>query len=304
MNPTELIIAKATYIDTIAILIDRQPPNSFFRELQNVRASYSFHPASRKARSCGARFRLTCQQPKENAVGVIANLCLTRKLLINELHVALDFCVSTDSDARLMGDWLNAHFVHRWRRSRTTIRRGASRYSTPQSWRCLVYASYSDRPSKALQLPCAHLELRAKGSQVVRRLGVNQLRDLLRLDLVALWKNRLVLENINYASLGRQYLRRGMGRCPFKLTCSEYHQRRTGYILASIAMNEPDESGALQHTAQSIHDTFIHEDWFRPRAALPRQDTTELLKGLQAPMVCTQTNHNNIPGNRYTSQKG
>jgi hypothetical protein len=87
-----------------------------------------------------------------------------------------------------------------------------TRYTGPRS-APNVLATYQDRASKVTgELCCVHFCWRVKGSEALRRTGVKNLEDVLRVDPHMFWLNRLLLYGvISPERLGRMYLQHHTG---------------------------------------------------------------------------------------------
>jgi hypothetical protein len=70
---------------------------------------------------------------------------------------------------------------------------------------------YPDRLSKVTGQPCVHIEVRLHGAPVLRDVGIHSAEDLIGFDHHALWRERLLLFELDAASFGRYLINRRRG---------------------------------------------------------------------------------------------
>jgi hypothetical protein len=129
---------------------------------------------------------------------------------------------------------------------------------------------YADKPSRTTgELYCLHLEWRMRRRQNLKRAGIVNVADLLKLDHRAFWEKRLLLAAFDLRKLGRMhrnYVRRipgrtwvtSFGRMPYD------HDLRFGRLISFVT-----------GSTQGVLDEFAPK--FRVRDCLIPLDVQHLL---------------------------
>ncbi len=245
------------YVDTVAFLMNQQPPNEFWQSIRPHCGSATM----RRSRVGHGTVRVLVNQPQPQAIKAVADLEEKRYVTVQALHVALDFMADTPEEAANLTTWLRARFVKRWRgkHRRRDFRRTA--YWSAQRWGSNNLAMYGDRPSKLTGRPCAHLEWRVSGTSQVKALGIRYPRHLGTFDPAEFWQKRLVLREVDMIALGKQA--RGRGRAKDV----EPLDRRCGHLICRACAGV-DKDGGLLFEAQRVADVCQAFDWFDKRTAL------------------------------------
>lgn len=156
-------------MDTIAVNLESRPDESIVRALGDLAGSVNLHRSKDHLR----RHRVTVHQPKHDAFRLLSAVFDDdQDNRLTELHVAVDLMCRTKRDAREKMKLLLSHLVkpHRGKQFENWFNE-TTRYGSRKRWGVRQQVVYSDLPSKVTGESCVHLELRACGSQVIRRLG-------------------------------------------------------------------------------------------------------------------------------------
>jgi|GEM_PF-4586271 len=213
------------YIDTVCILFKKKPPNKLFNDLKrNCRKAPRLHPTKERG-SHGYKWKLSVHVPTRQAMECLARL---PDALVNELHVAFDLPASDVNAAFALQEliesqlWIASARAFGCRRFRQTF------YSGLPKWDALRICIYSDKPSRHNGGPVCHVELRFRGANQVRRVGLLDIGDITELDPAAIVGRFLQLRRLSLRKLGRMF-----GGRPLLSTANE--DRRAGFLAAADA---------------------------------------------------------------------
>jgi hypothetical protein len=194
--PFQLLQPTKCYVDTISIFVPRQklPRPSIIRELKAVNSGAVF-PQECANRQGHWGWKLTVQAPSEAALLMLDDYQRRYKGKIINLHIAIDLFAD---DLSACENWLHDHVVLKYRKP-GTMARGKNTINWVYHVGCRPptrnIALYSDRPSKLNNRPCNHLEIKLWRCRTIERLGLDRVRDVMRLDptvlmprLVRLWE--------------------------------------------------------------------------------------------------------------------
>lgn len=129
---------------------------------------------------------------------------------ISYIEVALDYIAETINDIAIIRNFLETSWVKRWHSTNRIIRVGGDAFladyvhhaNEGTTYYCRRNASsnyviYSDKLSKIVMRPCCHLEVRLKGSGVIRRAKLDKFDDFLGADFFLIfWEKHLHLRSI------------------------------------------------------------------------------------------------------------
>ena len=197
--PFQLLQPTKCYVDTISIFVPWRtrtlPQPTIIKELAAVNNSGAVFP-----QKCGRwpdhwGWKLTVQAPSESALLMLDDYQRRYKGKITNLHIAIDLFAD---DLSACENWLQDHVVLKYRKrgpmaeSKNTISWVYHVRRRPPTRNIQLY---SDRPSKLNNQPCNHLEIRMWRCRTIKRLGLYQVRDVMRLDptvlmprLIKLWE--------------------------------------------------------------------------------------------------------------------
>jgi hypothetical protein len=183
---------------------------------------------------------------------------------LNYVELALDW-IFDDKVGRDEADELVARYhvkkYHRDPRIRFFKRtRYTDRRSAPNN-----FVMYGDKPCRTTgELYCLHLEWRMRRHQNLKRIGIVNVADLLKLDHRAFWEKRLLLATFDLRKLGRMHRNnvRGIpgrtwltffGRMPYD------HDLRLGHLISFVTGST---QGALDEFAPKfrVRDCLIPLD--------------------------------------------
>jgi hypothetical protein len=124
--------------------------------------------------------------------------------LVNRFDLALDLIVANLGEAQRLDELFLRHKVQRWHGRRRMAFSNGTAYASKNRRTSRNLVQYADQPSKVTGTQCLHLELRLKGAESCRRVGINFLEDLPALDYRNLWTRELCLRAIDPRRLHRE----------------------------------------------------------------------------------------------------
>ena len=205
-------------------------------------------------------------QPRPAALEYLAELVDGRAIgFINYIELALDVIVSDREEAHRLFEYLTARLVQKWYKGGVQMH-GNGCYFGGRRWGRRQFVMYWDRPSKIIDAPCLHIEMRLSGKAQCRRSNVGTFHHLLDHDHGDFWAKTLRLEEVNLCKLGRQF--RGRSRAK-RLDAMDV---RVGGMLAIASQGM---SPGIK--AQEIRSRYGGRSWFRPAICMVRLDTRPYL---------------------------
>jgi hypothetical protein len=238
------------FFDKLAFRMSRRVSDRAQRFLK-ANAHKAYRRKGKPIRHSNQHYLLVVVAPNARALAYIAK---RRNWLTNCVEVARNVITRTAHEADLLQDQYDKGFLQPRHGKRETTSKGYSTRTDAGKGAGIQFAWYADRPDKLTRAPhCFHIEGRHQGVTAVRRLGIQEPADLLRLDHVRYWKPHEFLYDIDYERLGRLHLNRLSGsrrQRPRINQCGPHHynvDRRTGgalyYALAvtrAFAKFDPD----------------------------------------------------------------
>lgn len=155
--------------------------------------------------------RLQLRQPEPHELQWLSRL---DGVSLNGVEFSLDWTFEREYERDDAFEFITRHHVTPGRRGEHVVRwiRGKTRYSGAQGAPNLL-VMYADKPSRISGKPyCLHLDWRLNGTQALRRIGIEEIDDLLSFDYQQFWEQRLTLYQIDTRMLGRLYHQHVMGR--------------------------------------------------------------------------------------------
>lgn len=271
------ITGKWPYIDMVQVWVDDPLDADEQNKLQALCAGkVDFHD---KRMRCQPEWpqRLQLRQPDDDAFRYLAKI--RPKHLINKIEFALDLIAESWWEADQLQEFMETHWVQRWRGKRRCAKVMNTAYGSQKRWVRNQPVIYSDRPSKATgEVYCCHLEWRTSQASAVRSANVAGLADLISFDFRAFWENKLQLRAIDPGKLGRAYLRTRRRNPWIKLDRRgrpiDMDRVNGNQIIRSFQKLGPNgEERRPIGCAQEVIDRC----WFDPARALVRIPTGEFL---------------------------
>lgn len=271
MNPSlPPIRYRISYFDTIGVWFQKRD-RSLKRDLlplcrdvcpQRTKLGRPKPPVTvgRGRRRRTYRHALHLHGPSRAALELLHDYARARHVLVNEVHVALDFLTPGPADARGLSDVLADSL---YLRTGVEIRnKGGTRYWSRGNWgtRCAVVYADSRAAKKHGGIPACHLEVRFKGKSVAAA-NLARVHDLLNLDEDAFWRQYLRLEQPKLLLIVRQLI-----GCPTaKRTKPNEHERK---LMAALRRIAAGQEGALQ--TQNLRAYLRDAPGFKPGTAMER----------------------------------
>lgn len=205
-----LVVDSISYIDTLSIWIPKQiapgvPGPTAEEIIEEIISSGYAAPTSRPDKfrrntkpPKGYQRKVTLQRPTEDGLQYLEQR-LAGRYLISRLHVALDLCTASQSDAEAVWKFIDAHMVKLYHRDKhIRVVAGQTKYHGRHRARnnLVVYAHW---PSKVTGSPCCHVEWRSACPAAVRQVfrkglrGKVTLPEIVALDHRQYWADRLSL---------------------------------------------------------------------------------------------------------------
>lgn len=276
-------VSRVAYIDTLGVWmakVDKTIEDTLQGECD------SLYIKRRRARfNSQLTCRLTLHQPSENAIRFLGRLALTHQLLVNEIHIALDFVVGTKADALAMHQFVTRHLHKRWPGKQQATEYLGTTYSGNRSWDTQILTSYATRPSKVNGQPCCHIEWRAKGARYTKLLGAFTPAQVMDLDLTEFWRRRLHMQRIDVEALGKACLGQSKAQKAPPVQWRRYgvniFERAGQIVLRSI------QTAAGPATLQEVKQWVRKQSWGARAGHIFRPvDSSEFLPtGRHYPMV-------------------
>lgn len=189
--PIELSADAECYLASVVLF--RRGYNWNSSHIKNIYATcrhvYGPDRLELPARAGGRGFIISLHEPTRAAIEYIAVHCAA---IATRVDLAIDFPCHSRPDAFALQTWLSHRLViHQRPRMMKTVETTAYLGTTARPGQSI--ALYADKPARTLEdgRPCAHLELRVKGKQALKRHGLYLCKPLLDFDHRDFWHRAL-----------------------------------------------------------------------------------------------------------------
>ncbi len=191
MNVHELLAAlppitgKWPYIDMVQVWVDDPLDADEENKLQALCASVHFDNKHMRFQP-EWRQRLQLCQPDDDAFRYLTKI--RPKHLPNKVENALDLTTGKWWEADQLQEFMERHWVQRWRGQHCSAKYMNTAYWSDQRWVRNQPVVYSDRPSKVTgEVHCCHLEWRISQAPALRKANIASLADLINFDFRTFW---------------------------------------------------------------------------------------------------------------------
>lgn len=189
------ITARISYIDTLQIWLAAPLSSEQLETLRSLCGGVSVFTGKLRNRR-DLRRRYLIQQPSASAIEFLRHKA-SYVHLINRFDVALDLTVADPNEAQRLYDFFLRLKVQKWHGRRRMAFSNRTAYASKDRRAPRNLVQYADKMSKVTGTPCVHLELRLKGAEACRRVGINFLEDIPGLSHRKLWAKELCLRAID-----------------------------------------------------------------------------------------------------------
>ncbi len=266
-------VAVIGFFDTVQVWLGKKPTNEEIKSLKAFCGHCHVQQGS-PWWNRDLRCRLQLHQPRAEALRLLDNSLVETKTTfhINQVDLAIDMTVLDQDALDWLYEFLDQHLVKRWHGKQPVCYCETTRYTGQKKWQSQQIVMYPQRQSRINGQPCVHVEWRARGKNKVEKIGIYDLGQLLDFDHRAFWQQRLCLEDVDFAMLGRQFQRRGRAKLP--VSCGPYKNsdQHVGFMIGRAAAQS--ENGP---TAQDVRDWCRACSWFRTPTSLMRLNVEPFL---------------------------
>jgi hypothetical protein len=196
------VLASVSFIDSVFLEMHKKLQPSMYGALldalyQGADRSVKRLHMKRLPYGDGSQYhyRLTLHQPTKDCVQMLVEIQQADPKIFSivEVHVALDLTAETYLECENLQDYFLEMLLPTSRPNGPVVETGRTAYYNRNIGVGAEVAIYSDRPSKVLGGPCAHLEWRTRGAKVLAKEELRYPQQLLELDHLKFWKKRLTL---------------------------------------------------------------------------------------------------------------
>jgi hypothetical protein len=253
---TDKILDRISYIDTVIVILAKSEVLTddeleFLNTLCGAARREKIEDSKLKY-NWGTRVKL--QQPSDEAITWLQNRYWSddfERLKIVRLDYSLDLITSTKDDAISVRLFLEQHLIMRWHRDSNVVDFNETIYYRKRKSNNNI-AAYSKKPSKLTGQPCCHIDWRIIKAGTLKRLGINNLFDVLNVDQHEFWRTRLLLKEANKTRIGKILSNKPNWRKPL---LSQFRgMKRDKFTMAGEVMCRSTQTADLPYTVQGIID--------------------------------------------------
>lgn len=268
---------RLTYFDKVVVNMIRPPDKSILKRFRQECGSLTLT----RSKDFEREHRLVALQPNDVAIQLLDELFdpSGKGDRVTEFELALDLTTKTKRKANQLHAAMCSVIVFQHHGDKRVNWCKETRYTSPREWGTRQLVTYSDRRSKINGMPCLHIEMRYRGSQVVRRCGVNRPIDLLAIDKHQYWQRYLVLRKVDVHRLGRSLRSRSKAKRPEIDEDGNDLDHSAGVRLARRIMRAFNKAfpNEVFLSTQAVIDKFRAHRWPLPRSALQKIDNSRFI---------------------------
>lgn len=205
------------------------------------------------------RCLIEIDQPTRATLGLLKELQRGGGFTISRCDIAVDFICRTMCEAESLQAFLKVSVVQRWRRRGNVSHVELSTTYANRDKRARRNSRLYNRECKAGHGPCAHFELRYRGSQACKRRGLGDFNTLIAgLDAMALLGHEARIVFVDFGAVERvaeKFVLPTKRKHP-KMSVAEIRKRNLN-LLAHRVQDEdwsPDKDGLSMARAQAFYD--------------------------------------------------